>query len=185
MARREWEKMKANRKFRDGEEAVSAVIGVILMVAITVAIAATVYYYVTVMMPAGETSTPTFQLTKDDTQDRLEVAQADAEADWDRLYIYAQNGTDDLPADDILFDLNSDASVAGGDTGVGDTAGTKTHVTDAVNAAGAGVQDLMSAGEYIEFCVDGNDYTEITITIIDGVSNQVIGSYTFIDIAAG
>ena len=37
--------MKANRKFKE-EEAVSAVIGVILMVAITVAIAATVYVYV-------------------------------------------------------------------------------------------------------------------------------------------
>jgi flagellin-like protein len=38
--------MKANRKFKESEEAVSAVIGVILMVAITVAIAATVYVYV-------------------------------------------------------------------------------------------------------------------------------------------
>jgi flagellin-like protein len=38
--------MKANRKFIQAEdEAVSAVIGVILMVAITVAIAATVYVY--------------------------------------------------------------------------------------------------------------------------------------------
>ena len=36
--------MKANRKFVEGEEAVSAVIGVILMVAITVAIAAAVYH---------------------------------------------------------------------------------------------------------------------------------------------
>ena len=42
--------MKANRKFVDGEEAVSAVIGVILMVAITVAIAATVYVYVSGML---------------------------------------------------------------------------------------------------------------------------------------
>lgn len=38
--------MKANRKFKEEENAVSAVIGVILMVAITVAIAATVYVYV-------------------------------------------------------------------------------------------------------------------------------------------
>jgi len=38
--------MKANRKYIEDEEAVSAVIGVILMVAITVAIAATVYVYV-------------------------------------------------------------------------------------------------------------------------------------------
>jgi len=43
--------MKANRKFIEGEdEAVSAVIGVILMVAITVAIAATVYVYVSGMI---------------------------------------------------------------------------------------------------------------------------------------
>ena len=37
--------MRANRKFVEHEEAVSAVIGVILMVAITVALAATVYVY--------------------------------------------------------------------------------------------------------------------------------------------
>ena len=43
--------MKANKKFIEGEEeAVSAVIGVILMVAITVAIAATVYVYVSGMI---------------------------------------------------------------------------------------------------------------------------------------
>ena len=48
--------MKANRKFIEDEEAVSAVIGVILMVAITVAIAATVYVYVSGMMgsPSNE-----------------------------------------------------------------------------------------------------------------------------------
>ena len=48
--------MKANKKFVEENEAVSAVIGVILMVAITVAIAATVYVYVT-----GLTSSPSSQ----------------------------------------------------------------------------------------------------------------------------
>ena len=48
--------MKANKKFVEEKEAVSAVIGVILMVAITVAIAATVYVYVT-----GLTSSPSEQ----------------------------------------------------------------------------------------------------------------------------
>jgi len=42
--------MKANKKFIEEKEAVSAVIGVILMVAITVAIAATVYVYVSGML---------------------------------------------------------------------------------------------------------------------------------------
>ena len=56
--------MKANRKFKE-EEAVSAVIGVILMVAITVAIAATVYVYVSGMMGGGVESTPSLSMTKD------------------------------------------------------------------------------------------------------------------------
>ncbi len=49
-------KMKANRKYIEADErAVSAVIGVILMVAITVAIAATVYVYVSGMIGGGST----------------------------------------------------------------------------------------------------------------------------------
>jgi flagellin-like protein len=57
--------MKANRKIKEEEEAVSAVIGVILMVAITVAIAATVYVYVSGMMGGGIESTPSLSMTKD------------------------------------------------------------------------------------------------------------------------
>ena len=55
--------MKANRKFREGEEAVSAVIGVILMVAITVAIAATVYVYVSGIIGPGTGATPSVSIT--------------------------------------------------------------------------------------------------------------------------
>ena len=57
--------MKANRKFVEGEEAVSAVIGVILMVAITVAIAATVYMYVSGMIGGGTQSTPSVSIVAD------------------------------------------------------------------------------------------------------------------------
>jgi flagellin-like protein len=70
-------KMKANRKFIKGEEAVSAVIGVILMVAITVAIAATVYVYVSGMIGTAPQTTPNIQLTKDNTDGQLLVASAD------------------------------------------------------------------------------------------------------------
>ena len=56
--------MKANRKFKEEKEAVSAVIGVILMVAITVAIAATVYVYVSGMLGGGQQSTPNIAFTK-------------------------------------------------------------------------------------------------------------------------
>ncbi len=56
--------MKANRKFIGEERAVSAVIGVILMVAITVAIAATVYLYVSGMITGGSSVTPTVSFSQ-------------------------------------------------------------------------------------------------------------------------
>jgi len=70
--------MKANRKFKlDEDEAVSAVIGVILMVAITVAIAATVYVYVSGMIGTSPQQTPSMQLVKDNTNKKLTIASAD------------------------------------------------------------------------------------------------------------
>ena len=57
--------MKSNRKFRmEDDEAVSAVIGVILMVAITVAIAATVYVYVSGMLGGGPQSGATVSMVQ-------------------------------------------------------------------------------------------------------------------------
>ena len=79
--------MKANRKFKDGEEAVSAVIGVILMVAITVAIAATVYYYVTTMMPSEGESTPDIIMQKDDVSNTITILSADVNLEWDNIAI--------------------------------------------------------------------------------------------------
>jgi len=80
--------MKANRKFKDGEEAVSAVIGVILMVAITVAIAATVYVYVSGMMGGEQEVTPviTFTQTDQSATNKLTVISADpTDLDWGDL----------------------------------------------------------------------------------------------------
>jgi flagellin-like protein len=70
-------KMKANRKFIKEEKAVSAVIGVILMVAITVAIAATVYVYVSGMIGTSPTVTPNIQFSKNDVTNVLLVSSAD------------------------------------------------------------------------------------------------------------
>ena len=80
--------MKANRKFVDEEEAVSAVIGVILMVAITVAIAATVYVYVSGILGTSPDVTPSIQFQKDNADKTLTVAQADPlNLDWDNINI--------------------------------------------------------------------------------------------------
>jgi len=75
--------MKANRKFKNkDDDAVSAVIGVILMVAITVAIAATVYVYVSGMIGGTSSQTPALTFTPQNADDRLVVASADSSLDW-------------------------------------------------------------------------------------------------------
>jgi flagellin-like protein len=107
--------MKANRKFRDGEEAVSAVIGVILMVAITVAIAATVYVYVSGMLGTGPTLNPTVSMIQTENYIHISgvengpVVAADAT-------ISIKNSTGLTPTN-VTGTLNAaGTNVAGGDT---------------------------------------------------------------------
>ncbi len=85
--------MKANRKYKESEEAVSAVIGVILMVAITVAIAATVYVYVSGMIGGGGQQTPTIAFTVDSGNDKMVVASADAATNWNDITLTLDNSS--------------------------------------------------------------------------------------------
>ena len=76
--------MKANIKFIEGDErAVSAVIGVILMVAITVAIAATVYVYVSGMLGGTQNKAPNMAFNKQTTPTKgLTLVSADNGLLW-------------------------------------------------------------------------------------------------------
>ena len=76
--------MKANRKFIEADErAVSAVIGVILMVAITVAIAATVYVYVSGMIGGGANKAPSMAWNKQTSPTKgLTLVSADTGLLW-------------------------------------------------------------------------------------------------------
>lgn len=66
--------MKSNRTSRKlDEHAVSAVIGVILMVAITVAIAATVYVYVAGMMGGTKDQTANIACISNSATDRITI----------------------------------------------------------------------------------------------------------------
>ncbi|VVB62342.1 Uncharacterised protein [uncultured archaeon] len=87
--------MKANRKFIEGDErAVSAVIGVILMVAITVAIAATVYVYVSGMIGGTQNKAPNMAFNKQTTPNPgLTLVSADPGLTWSDFAVTG-NGTD-------------------------------------------------------------------------------------------
>ncbi|VVB60302.1 Uncharacterised protein [uncultured archaeon] len=86
--------MKANRKFIEADErAVSAVIGVILMVAITVAIAATVYVYVSGMIGGTQKKTPTIAMIPDNSNNLFTISSADSDISWTDITIISTNKT--------------------------------------------------------------------------------------------
>jgi flagellin-like protein len=147
-------KMKANRKFIQADErAVSAVIGVILMVAITVAIAATVYVYVSGMIGGTKTQTPNVACTTDSTSNRIQVATADANIKWK----------------DIVITLDK--------TGASYRAyyANGTAIAAINNTAAAPIYAEVSAGDYILL----STYTGNVMATLKYIpTNSLLGSWT-------
>ncbi|MEM0466659.1 MAG: type IV pilin [Candidatus Thermoplasmatota archaeon] len=148
--------MKANRKFIDGEEAVSAVIGVILMVAITVAIAATVYVYVSGMMDVSGGSAPVAVININDG-----VATASSTTGLynpgDEVFVLFHYSGDTIPMADVVIEYMGGA-VTSWDTLIGST--TTGGLTAAAPADG-----FFQFGD------------EISVTAVD--ANTQAGVYTF------
>jgi len=72
---------KANQ-FAKNEEAVSPVIGVILMVAITVVLAAVVFVLVSNLSKNSNTAAPNITFNQDNSGHTLTIVSADASASW-------------------------------------------------------------------------------------------------------
>ena len=110
--------MKANRKFKNEDEAVSAVIGVILMVAITVAIAATVYVYVSGMLGGGPSATATVGMVQ--SANYISIQKIDGgPIEWTSCTLTCVNVTGvDVTATATLSYTNPDGNtiISGGDT---------------------------------------------------------------------
>jgi flagellin-like protein len=149
--------MKANRKFVDGnEEGVSAVIGVILMVAITVAIAATVYVYVSGMIGGNVESGPSISWNADLSQLELLITKGSA---GDAYGATATNPN-------LIFKCDSNSTNA-------HVSGTTTLVLTYGDATAATLTDI-SAGDIITNFADGESYT-----IIWEPTDEVVGKITF------
>jgi len=161
--------MKANRKFVEGDEAVSAVIGVILMVAITVAIAATVYVYVSGMIGVQQ-KVPTVQMLADEDDDRLSVINTDADVYWDNLAIRST-----AP---VRIYVNGEVSGAQGYNLTEDTyfqVNASTLLSAHVLVHGSDFIDIESQ--------DGIGLNDVTITIIHDDTDTTLGTYTYSSIA--
>lgn len=96
---------KANQAFNNSDEAVSPVIGVILMVAITVVLAAVVFVLVS-NLGEGSESAPNISFNKDSAEGTLTVVQAE-DAEWGDFSV---TGCDSLDSDGDGSAVESTAS---------------------------------------------------------------------------
>jgi FlaG/FlaF family flagellin (archaellin) len=85
--------MTTHRRYKQNEYAVSAVIGVIIMVAITIAMAAVAYAYFTGMIGGSKTETPVISFTPSATEKTIQVASADVDTIWNDINITFTNAT--------------------------------------------------------------------------------------------
>jgi flagellin-like protein len=82
--------MKTRRRIKN-QNAVSAVIGVIIMVAITVAMAAVAYAYFTGMIGEQSKAPPAVSFTLSAAEKTITVATADVDTNWDDINISTTN----------------------------------------------------------------------------------------------
>ena len=143
--------MKANRKFKQEDEAVSAVIGVILMVAITVAIAATVYVYVSGMLGGPTASAPKISWVPDMGSNSLTITKG----------VVGSNYGASSTSANLVFQNGS----------------TKYYVHSGLNLTNAldslSVKEI-TAGDKITGFVDGTTYTLVWVP-----TNEVMGTITY------
>ncbi|MCX6665141.1 MAG: type IV pilin [Euryarchaeota archaeon] len=85
--------MKVDRNIKQNEHAVSAVIGVTLMVAVTIAMGAVAYAYFTGMIGGNQkVATPAIAFTKSDSEHTITVSTADIGVNWEDVNITFTNG---------------------------------------------------------------------------------------------
>ncbi|HUR63205.1 MAG TPA: type IV pilin [Candidatus Thermoplasmatota archaeon] len=182
--------MKANQAFKNDSEAVSPVIGVILMVAITVVLAAVVFVLVSNLSKGGSQSAPTLAINTDDVADRLVVTSAATGADWSRISVKLVSCTQATASSRIYVgsataNFNQDAVTAGGSLNAGAAgtacAGTFTAVQVTTTAT------AILAGGFLDFCTGppgATPATTVVVSLTDTVANSQIGQYTFTSVQA-
>jgi flagellin-like protein len=114
---------KANQAFKQNDEAVSPVIGVILMVAITVVLAAVVFVLVS-NLGKGSEKAPNVSFNKDSSAGHLTVVQADPGHTWAEFAFGGSCTTASTGSKDWTAPSSGDAVSAGtilGDCDPGET----------------------------------------------------------------
>ncbi|MHB8634722.1 MAG: type IV pilin [Thermoplasmatota archaeon] len=162
----------------------SPVIGVILMVAITVVLAAVVLVLVTKLSANQTSEAPTPVMNVDDVNDKLVVLSSSVGADWSRVSVTATA----CSAGTIIY--------MGGATGAHENqpAGvTAPKTRTAISVSGcttapapiqvAVANTAITAADFLSFCSGTGAATNVNLQVVDTVANAVLGSYAFTSIA--
>ncbi len=160
--------MKANRKFVEGDEAVSAVIGVILMVAITVAIAATVYVYVSGMIGVQQ-QVPVVQMLASEDNDRLSVINTDSTLNWTTLAIRSTAA--------VSIYINGEVN-AGNAINLSANEYHKFVMGDISGSSGS-----IHGSDFIDVEGTSDNLVDVTVTIIHDDTDTTLGTYKFSSIS--
>ena len=158
----------------DHDEAVSPVIGTILMVAISVVLAAVIFVVVFVLVSnlgKGSEKAPSISFTKDETADRISVISADpgleaqhfsikASVAGDCQYNAAVDGTEAMTTAYVAFE-------------------TACSVADSTADADAlATNEPVNGGDSLAFCSSGS-LTDVTVSIRHEDSNTLVYETTF------
>jgi FlaG/FlaF family flagellin (archaellin) len=109
------------QRWRLNQQAVSAVIGVTLMVAVTIAMAAVAYAYFTGMIGGQNQETPVISFSQSEADNILTVSTADANINWEDIEITftdTSGGVDHLAKTGAVaagntIDLDTDQTLTG------------------------------------------------------------------------
>ena len=104
-------KQNTRKEIIKNESAVSAVIAVTLMVAVTIAMAAVGYAYLTGMIGGTQEVAPIIEFTEDEEDNRLTVTYMDQDSNWEYLRITATNTTDTVTIQNETIGLSGPITV--------------------------------------------------------------------------
>ena len=150
---------KKIRKIWEDITGVSPIIAVILMVAITVVLAATIYVWVSGF--GSQSSAKSASFTAQDAYDRLLCTDADEGMDWQ--YVKA------------TWEVNSGGNISQLTATLYSDGSSQSTFT---NGQAYGSSDTMDAGDYILFEDSGSTIEWVRVTLTYTETNNVLGTWT-------
>lgn len=186
--------MKANRKFVNAEEAVSPVIAVILMVAITVVLAATLFVLLD-LYGKEQKGLVLIGLTQVEDSDKLTVSSRQAGADWSNIRVKVTSCTQQAASSTIIYlgatspYQNDEATAAaGGALNAAAAAGAAcgAQADPGIQVATAVNTDVQPEN-FLDFCAGPTTLTtaptDVVVAVIDFSSGNSLGTFTFQSVA--